>query len=504
MINLSGLHEKDGIVGGSIASKAYMFAVNKYINKVDPEHKRSRNLLDGELHVPLHNFTGPGTRIDLAAVRNFPPYNNIDKCSREHDLAYDRIKNDTSLSKETKAEAIMTADKDAIKCYDETPKEYGHDAAKLGISGKLGLETLLSILKGKATTVYGGIINHYDDEALLKSRNPEYYTDDEKDIIDILKINNDDSTIIQPVGSFTYSIQKYPSDIDLNQLVSITDISTFVKDLKKLIRKIEKNSCSKDRSVFFTDFKAGKNPNDSEKGLKWSAKQILDGEQVVDGKTILLEDSLLEQSVIKLDIVIISHESNRIIEASTFFILLSSSTGEYINVPQNFFDLFVDGVKNDILKYSTQGENFKLFKAIKRMWSLARLKKDINMLQKLAPIIDSSLSILSQINADMETIILLIEKYGKSVVKTDGIQNVLNGFEKRLSTIVDVNEVMNSFDDIASNIEALKDLSSKGWGTRAEEILEHLHDQLLSIINNESFEFIKSIGLWPIPSDYLP
>ncbi len=148
--------------------KLYQKAVNAYINKVDPQHKRSRELYEGELHVPLHNFTGPGTRLDLPEVVNFKPYNGIDACSKDHDLEYKEVRLDNSLNKEQKAKKIQEIDQKAIDCYDKVHKkaiennnpdfDYGYSAAKTGISGKLGVEKLLSILKGKATVLYGGVI----------------------------------------------------------------------------------------------------------------------------------------------------------------------------------------------------------------------------------------------------------------------------------------------------------------------------------------------------------
>ena len=104
-------------------------------------------------------------------------------------------------------------------------------------------------------------------------------------------------------------------------------------------------------------------------------------------------------------------------------------------------------------------------------------------------------------DADIETIILLIDKYGKSIIKLPNIQNILNGFEKRLSTISDIDF---PFEEILAKIEILKDLSLRGWGTRAEKILSSLHDQILDIINTESLEFMHSVNLWPIPKNYLP
>lgn len=140
----------------TIAKKAYKKLVNKFIDAKDPEHKRSRRLYEGELHIPLHNFTGPGTRIDLPEVRNFPPYNDIDACSKEHDLEYVRIKALKGITDTEKAKLIKDADRKAIECYDKHKNEYGYSLAKAGISGKMGVENLLSILKGKESVLYGG------------------------------------------------------------------------------------------------------------------------------------------------------------------------------------------------------------------------------------------------------------------------------------------------------------------------------------------------------------
>jgi len=118
---------------------------------------KSRPLLDGELHFGCHNFTGPNTVLN-DQTRNVIPYNNIDNCSKKHDLEYERIKN-SNMSKEEKATAVQKADKDAIDCYDKFPNQNGYLPAKLGIKGKLTVDELLSYLLGKPTALYGGLID---------------------------------------------------------------------------------------------------------------------------------------------------------------------------------------------------------------------------------------------------------------------------------------------------------------------------------------------------------
>lgn len=465
----------------TLVQRAYRNLANAYINNVDPKHKRSRELYNGEYHIPLHNFTGPGTRMDLKEVRDFKPYNDIDACSKQHDIDYINIKRayeHGNLNKEQKSSAIMDADRRAIECYNKYKNEYGYTAAKLGIKGKLTVETLISMLKGKPTTLYGGLLPlGLDRKALLAERDPKYYTDDEKRIIKMLTLSTGNN-VVTPLGSFTYAIQKYPSDIDLSQMISVSNISTFIKDLRRTVKKIDSTE-----DTYFTDFKAG--------NKKWTQNDIMD-----DKKKGALEDALLDPSgkkdgnVIKLDMVIVGTE--RIIEASTFFILVSESTGagkQYINMPQNFLELFVEAIKGDIRKYSTP-PNVKLFKVIKRMWSLARLEKDIPMLKKLAPAIDSNLSVLGQINADLESIILLIEKYGDSIIKLPNIQNILNGFEKKLSNISDIDI---DLDMLNKSIEKLKILSKDGLGGKAEAIMGKVHGYILDVLNRESRNFLGKV-----------
>jgi hypothetical protein len=109
---------------------------------------KSRKLLDGEKHYGCHNFTGPGTRIDLPEVKNFKPYNNIDACSKQHDIDYMNNKGNPA--------GIHEADKKALACYDRYSNENGYIAARAGIGIKAAAEQGLSAVKGTPSTFYGG------------------------------------------------------------------------------------------------------------------------------------------------------------------------------------------------------------------------------------------------------------------------------------------------------------------------------------------------------------
>ena len=150
---------------------------------------KARMLLAGEKHLGCHNFTGPGTRIDLAEVQNYKPYNGIDNCSRTHDLDYYNARH---LKGADRALAVKKADEVAVACYDRNKNDSGYTAARAGISGKLMVENAYSAIKGKPSVLYGGSGGAYtkrDDNVLLKK--PPFTTMPVKD-----------ARFSRPIGTF--------------------------------------------------------------------------------------------------------------------------------------------------------------------------------------------------------------------------------------------------------------------------------------------------------------
>lgn len=142
--------------GGSLKSKLFRKSANAYRKRFCKG--KARPLEENEYHLGCHNYTGPGTRIDK--FPDYPPYNNIDACSRQHDIAYSQNQGNP--------EAIRKADEEAIKCYDKYSNESGYYAAKHGINSKMKLENAMPFLvksiagpsyfgkKGSGGVVVGG------------------------------------------------------------------------------------------------------------------------------------------------------------------------------------------------------------------------------------------------------------------------------------------------------------------------------------------------------------
>lgn len=151
----NGLHCAECIKRGGIdflylPKKAFQLAANAYRKRFC--NGKARPLEYNEISYGCHSFTGPGTRIDK--YRDYPPYNNIDACSRLHDIAYSEA--DKEKDKKKKADIIRKADIEAIKCYDKYPNENGYLAAKLGINGKMKLEDVFPIVLRSIAPNYSG------------------------------------------------------------------------------------------------------------------------------------------------------------------------------------------------------------------------------------------------------------------------------------------------------------------------------------------------------------
>lgn len=119
------------------AKIVYNNIANNY-RKKNCDKNRTRTLMVGEIHPLCANFEGPGTRIDLPEVRNFPPYNGVDACAKDHDIAYYDINKETSTRKKEKM--IREADRLFLECVEKHKDEGLYYKLAHGIQLKNNIE----------------------------------------------------------------------------------------------------------------------------------------------------------------------------------------------------------------------------------------------------------------------------------------------------------------------------------------------------------------------------
>lgn len=320
--------------------------------------------------------------------------------------------------------------------------------------------------------IKGGLIGQIEPEKIDTVKSDDEIPQQIKTYIKTITIPN---TQVIRVGSSMLKIQPYFSDVDIMNIVykkinSNNLVRFFIDELKNIIKNILSIP-----NVFFSDFKAG--------GYHWSVEQIM---QEKYGE-LTLQDACFIKDVVKLDII--CPYDKRYIEISSFFILKSAN--EYINVESDYFELFKKSLLHDISHY----QETKPFKAIKRVWSLARITDDLATLELLKDLIRSNIALLSQINSDIETLILLINH--KSEYNTEFVLNELDTFREKMSTIIDIELDYEKVNLMIDNIKLIFKFSDDRKIDNSEMLVENLtrlHNYLLKIINNETIEYLSSIN----------
>ena len=324
----------------------------------------------------------------------------------------------------------------------------------------------------------GGLLGNIETKRLTELKTKGEMPQQVKDYVKLMTIPD---TEVQRVGSSVFKIQPYFSDVDVMNIVDKPNNSSeevltlFIQNIKKIVSELTK---SKDN--FFSDFKAG--------GIHWSPEEIEKEKNVC----ITLREACKLKDVIKIDMIVPYNE--RYVEMSTFFVLKSKDG--FINIESDYFSSLTKSLLADIKEYKTT----KPFKAIKRVWSLSRINNDLETMDKLKDLVRSNVALMAQINADVETIQLLIEH--DSNYNLEFIINEFNEFKGRLSTILDIEYDEEKADIIINNLILLFKFNTKNIEDKNTilESLEQLHDYLLEIINKETNEYLKHIG-YEFPSE---
>lgn len=236
-------------------------------------------------------------------------------------------------------------------------------------------------------------------------------------VIKLLKYKN-----IEQIGSSTDHFIKYPSDIDLQDIVKTDDTySDIYSFFMKIFEKAHKND-----DLFILDFKCGFYKG---KPIKWTYKDMKRGYKEQNNLQLSFKFALThENSMIKLDIV--SVDENKL--------FTEYSVNYYFYYNQYRFTNFK---LNDALietrleyDYSQLMKNNKLYKALKRLYSISKLKKDKKTLKQLEHFFNSPLGELYKQKSNLETIDNVIHNITRKP-SLNLIHHNLNEIKKHLPDI---------------------------------------------------------------------
>lgn len=263
-------------------------------------------------------------------------------------------------------------------------------------------------------------------------------------------------------------------------------------EIKEFLNLLTKSSFN------ISDFEEFQNLVRNKVILRWSPQEILKGYKRLPGNRLKsLYDALFDKTMVKIDML--APINGKYIEVTNFFVLqYVDENGDVhnVNLPDDFANDIVNNLKNEVRKLYFSSLFFNPLKMSKRMWSMARLQKDMAMVNKLTPLLRSDASLMAQINSELETIILLFENFSNLPIKM--LFNQLNGLKYRLSNLIeiDINE-----DQIFKKIDQITngDLDVKTIIKHLKEIKTELKQKMI----NYTIIYLKSKGIFPPPDNYL-
>ena len=225
---------------------------------------------------------------------------------------------------------------------------------------------------------------------------------------------------IRVVGSASLKNIRHVSDYDLNETYLRNFDSDQALDLIYKMFKDKFERCEKDPTSFIIDLKCGMDTDGSP--LRWNKDDSKRGtKHLEDGRIIKFQDSILNKTTFKLDIV-------KIIDGA----FTEFSDNYYIKLGEeaNFFphdvdvDHFLNSLKHAYDEYFYVYRN--LFKGLKRAFSYYLIEgkgKNEAVLKKLLDLFNGPIGKLYQIKGQLGTIALVMEnKSGFRVAKISDIK----------------------------------------------------------------------------------
>ena len=291
-------------------------------------------------------------------------------------------------------------------------------------------------------------------EKYVKPRLTISLDDDIQHIISLISYKNDKPQIL---GSSALASQFFSSDYDLFERVyESNDINKAKKDIYNVFRNMMR-LLKRDRNILFMDFKCGyddllflkdeafKYPavvrrfykerfksrlitkeqmkridelvNDGDRDflyeycsklwkIRWTPDTIEKGYTILsNNRQKTFEDCLDDKTVVKIDVV--SFINGNFIEFSNIFELHAGK--RVINVADSNI---VKSIKRDIRFYYKKG---KWYKVLKRVFSIAKLEKDLKLIKKLTILFNSNTGLVNRVRANMATIYDILDKGYKPV-----------------------------------------------------------------------------------------
>jgi hypothetical protein len=239
--------------------------------------------------------------------------------------------------------------------------------------------------------------------------------------------------------------------------------------------------------------------------LRWSAIEVLRGYKQLSGGIIkTLQNAFIDKSQINMELIVIIN--NKIVDISNFFAVEAiDNLGNVtvINLPQeshtDFENYFKENLKSSIEKlyYSILEPNY--LKLAKRYFSYGRFTKNSVLINKVLPLLNSSIGLAGQLKSEIAVIIKLIEFTHGQHLPLNIIVNQLDNLKTRLSHVIEINN-----DTLTMLNELIQKAMDQINPINMIEFLSPIKKMLEELTNQYSLIYLKRVKLAPPPRDLLP
>jgi hypothetical protein len=218
------------------------------------------------------------------------------------------------------------------------------------------------------------------------------------------------------VGSSADEDVVYSADYDLMEEKDFKKDLNIYNKILDLFKKKYKIALNPKSNIWIIDFKCGMFRGQP---IRWDKESIKKGYVLIDNEPKYFVDCLQQDSRIKMDVIAVDTNGNINEYSDIYFIKIGSTelTRE-IGDEENAILIF-----RDMHNYMNE-KNY--FKALKRLYSFAKLKNANSLIKALLKIINSQLGRQSKLIADLNTINELIANNFRKVPKSIILHNLSN------------------------------------------------------------------------------
>lgn len=260
------------------------------------------------------------------------------------------------------------------------------------------------------------------------------------------------------VGSSADDDVIYSADYDLMEQKDFKKGINVYNTILDLFRKKYKFALSPKSNIWIIDFKCGMFRGQP---IRWDKESIKKGFVIIDDEPKYFVNCLQQESRIKMDVIAIDGDGKINEYSDIYFIRIgdNSLSGEITEKEASI------SIYNDFHHYL---EEKNYFKAIKRLYSYAKITNTKPLIKELLKLINSNLGKQSKLISDLNTINELINNKFKKVPKNVVVANLSN-----LGLLMSKNKSLNAIS------EYLTDLTTKNMDLLNNAVIEEIKSNKL-------------------------